>query len=1187
MEPIGDHEHAHTNDHFALIYESQEEQFAAAIPFLRQGLDRGERCLYITYENSREEVVAAMREYGIDVDAALESGQLSIHDEQETYLRNETFDADETIDFIDAAIGEATEEYEALRMTGEMSSVLEEDPECEELVKCEAKANYLFDDVDGLALCQYNRNRFSAEVIRDVINTHPLLIHNGRVSHNVYYTPPEEFFGSQKPSREVDRLLGSLQEQTDTKAELQQREQYLRASYEITADPTLDFEEKLEQLLDLGRDRFDLDLGGMAMVDPDADRIEVEHVSGDHESYEPGLKLPLSETFCARTIEADDHVSIVDATAAGYDDRRVSSEYGFETYLGTILKVEGGPDRTLFFMSEESRETEFSEAERTFLNLTGQWIAYELERQQRERELCERTEHLNALIETTPECIKTVAPDGTLLQMNPAGLEMVEADTASDVTGGCVYDLIAPEHRERFREFNERICQGESGILEFDIIGLEGTRRHMESHAAPFQRPDGTTVQVALTRDVTGQKERETELRQTKNRFETVFKQSDDAIYLVDPDAGDIVDANPEACEKLGYTREELLSMELSELHPDEMEQVRAFVGEVREQGSGWTENLQCRTKHGEDIPAEVTASTVTLDGRSLVLANIRYIEERKKHERYQRELYEVIADQQASFDEKLDRLLELGRERFGLENGYFNRIDAGDHKFEVVDAVGPHDQIEPGAVDSLEGTYCETHLSSNKPLAVADVVDAGLDDLRAHDQYGLEAYFAATVRVDRREYGTLCFASKTQRKPFTEAERTFLDLMGQCIGYELEYRRRERFLRESHTITADPDRDFETKLEDLLDLGREWMNLDAAGLTHLPSWDERFLNEIAIGYGDDTGDESGELWTDPSDGCYCRQVLESDQPVGIADVRGTEWEDDEIHLEHGLTCYLGTKVMNGSTPYGTVWVGSTEARDREFTETERTFLDLIGQWASYEIEREHREQELKESNERLEQFAYAASHDLQEPLRMVSSYLQLLETQYADVFDEDGEEYLEFAVGGADRMREMIEGLLQYSRVETRGDPFEPVELETVFNDVLEDLQLQIEETDAEITAEELPRVEGDGNQLRQVVQNLLENAITYSGSSPPRVHIDAKRRKREWVISIHDNGIGIDPDNQDRVFDIFDRLHTHDEYEGTGLGLALCQRIVERHNGEIWVDSEPDEGSTFSLTLPAVDDK
>ncbi|WP_126661086.1 PAS domain-containing sensor histidine kinase [Haloterrigena salifodinae] len=235
--------------------------------------------------------------------------------------------------------------------------------------------------------------------------------------------------------------------------------------------------------------------------------------------------------------------------------------------------------------------------------------------------------------------------------------------------------------------------------------------------------------------------------------------------------------------------------------------------------------------------------------------------------------------------------------------------------------------------------------------------------------------------------------------------------------------------------------------------------------------------------------------------------------------------------------------------------------------------------------ERKTFEQKLRESNERLEQFAYAASHDLQEPLRMVSSYLQLLDQRYGDELDEDGREYINFAVDGAARMREMIDGLLEYSRVETQGDPFEPIGLETVLEDVLDNLQFRIEEHDTEITSEDLPEVEGDASQLRQVFQNLLENAIEYSGDAPPQVHISAERAGNKWVVSVSDDGIGIDPDDQDRIFEIFQRLHSREEHDGTGIGLALCNRIVERHGGEIWIDSEPDDGTTFSFSLPAVE--
>jgi len=227
------------------------------------------------------------------------------------------------------------------------------------------------------------------------------------------------------------------------------------------------------------------------------------------------------------------------------------------------------------------------------------------------------------------------------------------------------------------------------------------------------------------------------------------------------------------------------------------------------------------------------------------------------------------------------------------------------------------------------------------------------------------------------------------------------------------------------------------------------------------------------------------------------------------------------------------------------------------------------------------RERELKERQKKLEQFAYAASHDLKEPLRMVSSYLSLIDRRHGEELDEEGREYLRFAVDGADRMREMIDALREYSRVE-QGGSFEPVDLDAVLEDVRKDFEVKIEETDAEVTVEPLPDVEGDPSQLQQVFGNLLDNAIEYSGEAPPRVRVDAEREGDEWILSVRDEGIGIDPDHTDRVFEVFHQLNPDGNDSGTGIGLALCRQIVERHGGEIWVDAEPGEGSTFSFTLP-----
>ena len=226
----------------------------------------------------------------------------------------------------------------------------------------------------------------------------------------------------------------------------------------------------------------------------------------------------------------------------------------------------------------------------------------------------------------------------------------------------------------------------------------------------------------------------------------------------------------------------------------------------------------------------------------------------------------------------------------------------------------------------------------------------------------------------------------------------------------------------------------------------------------------------------------------------------------------------------------------------------------------------------------------LKRSNRELEQFAYVASHDLQEPLRMVSSFTQLLAKRYQGKLDKDADEFIAYIVAGAKRMQALINDLLTYSRVDTRGKSFEPIDSEAVFDQAIANLRVAIEEGEAVITHDPLPSLIADDSQIVQLFQNLLGNAIKFHGKEPPRIHVSAKQKGNEWVFSFRDNGIGIAPEYFDRIFIIFQRLHGREEYPGTGTGLAICKKIVERHGGRIWVESAPSKGSTFYFTIPAI---
>ena len=228
------------------------------------------------------------------------------------------------------------------------------------------------------------------------------------------------------------------------------------------------------------------------------------------------------------------------------------------------------------------------------------------------------------------------------------------------------------------------------------------------------------------------------------------------------------------------------------------------------------------------------------------------------------------------------------------------------------------------------------------------------------------------------------------------------------------------------------------------------------------------------------------------------------------------------------------------------------------------------------------RSQALARSNAELEQFAYVVSHDLQQPLGMISSYLELLEGSVGDGLDAESRDYLDRVARGADRMQEMVDAVLGYARVDTRGGDFGAVDLTSIVESVVSELEEEIEAAKATVTHDDLPTVAADGAQLHQLLHNLLSNAIKFVGPRPPTIHITAARNNGEWQISVRDNGIGMEPDAAERIFVMFQRLHTQDEYPGTGIGLAICKRIVERHGGRIWVESQPHRGSNFVFTLP-----
>jgi light-regulated signal transduction histidine kinase (bacteriophytochrome) len=318
------------------------------------------------------------------------------------------------------------------------------------------------------------------------------------------------------------------------------------------------------------------------------------------------------------------------------------------------------------------------------------------------------------------------------------------------------------------------------------------------------------------------------------------------------------------------------------------------------------------------------------------------------------------------------------------------------------------------------------------------------------------------------------------------------------------------------------------------------------------------------------------------------KEVLATKSPVLAPNVQtDARTLDPSFYRQQGIVSYLGVPLLVKGEVLGDLVL--LTRKEHFFQAEEINFLaTLAGQAASaihnsllYEQTRRQAD-ELTRSNTELEQFAYVASHDLQEPLRMITGYTNLLAKRYGGKLDEDADEFMAFAVNGAKRMYVLINDLLSYSRVGTDAKALTRTNCEDTLAKTLAGLQLAIKESGAMITHDDLPTVMADETQMGQLFQNLLGNAIKYRSKNPPEIHVGCKRDAGSWVFSVKDNGIGIDPKYSERIFVIFQRLHTRDEYSGTGIGLAICKKIVERHGGKIWIESALGQGTTCFFTLP-----
>jgi PAS domain S-box-containing protein len=809
-----------------------------------------------------------------------------------------------------------------------------------------------------------------------------------------------------------------------------------------------------------------------------------------------------------------------------------------------------------------------------------------------------RLKNLNeSIVQTMAEGIMLEDADGFVQFANPKAVEML-GYTHEEIIEKHWKSLIPAEWHDSILAANERRARGIADRYEAQILRKDGSRMEVQISGTPLIDGERLVGRLAVFTDITDRKKAEQALMESHERFLTVLDGIEAAVFVSDLDTYEILFMNKHMRKTFPEGR----------IGQPCWKVIRGEDGPC-----GHCTNSSLIDSAGEPAGVIVWEGHNPITDRWYINHDrvIRWVNGRQVRLEIATDITELkrVESEMIQRGEELDALREISlaiSSQLDLSTLLSNTIEHGCRLLDVSSAtIYLTDQkrgdlelmIHHGFSGELQGRRLRagegvagTVLQTGLPFLVDDYQhwenrSTDWDDIQLTVVLGVPLIQAEKV------IGVMTFGEIQKERKFDDHDIWLAMLFANQVSIAIQ---NARLFEESQRRTS--------QLEALSEISRVLgMTLDLDEVLHsilkqlekVIPYDgcslwlrEGATMRVQAVRGYENPEDHVNLAIDLQGDMSEQEIMDLHQPQLLAKA-----DDGERFVRFGyrpwMQSFLVAPLTLKNKMIGFLTIANKESE--RYTVEMAELASIFSQQAALAIDNaqlfgeiQRWAQELTRSNAELEHFAYIASHDLQEPLRMITSYMQLLERRYRGKLDDDADEFIGYAVDGAKRMQRLINGLLTYSRVARQGKEFKTTDCNTVVESALENLKISIEESGAQIECQEMPIIEGDETQLVQLFQNLVGNAIKFTDNHEPKVAVRAERQDGYWLFSVKDNGIGISPENIDRIFMIFQRLHSRKEYPGTGIGLAVCKKIVERHKGQIWVESKPDEGSTFYFTLP-----